>query len=130
MNFSDDVLELNPQLARSKSRSARLPATLKIDDGFKSDLECAIANELTAQGLKWIYEPFAFNLPGGVKYTPDFIITNVSPPIVVEAKGSNRQRGVRDSRSKFRIAAGLFRCFRFVWITTDELGSILWSQMR
>ena len=66
-----------------------------------------VGDEL-GQRIAWMqYEPMTFHLPGG-KYTPDFLlITDTGRMVFVEVKGSNKEKGYRDARSKLRAAASL-----------------------
>lgn len=59
---------------------------------FRSRLEARWAVFFDALGLKWEYEPEGFELPGGVRYLPDFYIGTYVPGRVgygpwVEVKG-------------------------------------------
>ena len=67
-----------------------------------------------ARVLRMDYEPETFNLPGE-KYTPDFrCILETGRVIFVEIKGSKKQKGYRDARSKLRAAAELNPMYTFV----------------
>jgi len=110
LTVSDDVLRLNPEL-----ESAR-PISLNGRREYKSKLEVDYAAELTARGLHWMYEPVTFHLPGGVSYTPDFVILD-HPMTFIEVKGSMHQKNARDSRTRFKICAGLWPAFRWQWVT-------------
>ena len=67
-----------------------------------------------ARVLRMDYEPETFNLPGG-SYTPDFrCILETGQVIFVEIKGSKKQKGYRDARSKLRAAAELNPMYTFV----------------
>jgi hypothetical protein len=71
--------------------------------------ECDTAVALTQ------YHPFTLHIPGG-NYTPDWLhILSDGRLVVVEIKGSTKQRGYRDARSKLRSAAETFR-----WLTFYE----------
>jgi len=60
------------------------------------------------------YEPVTFNIPGG-RYKPDFMHVLADGRIAwVEVKGSKKQRGYRESRSKLRAAASIHPWF--IWI--------------
>ena len=64
--------------------------------------------------LEMVYEPITFNLAGN-KYTPDFMhLTDRGEVVFVEIKGSKRQRGYRDARSKLRLAKATHPWFTFV----------------
>lgn len=62
---------------------------------FRSRLEARWAVAFDAMGIKYEYEPEGFELPGGIKYLPDFKLTNVRfrgdrngrVPLFAEIKG-------------------------------------------
>ena len=112
--MSDDVLKLNPELAGKSLLSLNLKRPRS--DQFRSQLEADYAAELTARGLHWLYEPVTFHLPGGVSYTPDFVVID-HPLTFIEVKGSMRQKNARDSRTRFKICSGLWPAFRWEWVT-------------
>ena len=92
---------------------------------YDSKLEADYATYLN--GLKlapydirdWVYHPWTFRLPGGVTYTPDFLVIHSETFVgqwcleIIEVKGSRKMKGARDSITRFRIARGLFPCFHF-----------------
>ena len=69
--------------------------------------------------LAWRYHPWTFLLPGGLKYTPDFLVHVMEPLVglhrieLIELKGSRHMKNARDSITRFHIARGLFPCFWF-----------------
>lgn len=69
-----------------------------------------------------------FYLPGGVRYTADFLVIGVEEfggghlLTVEECKGSRLGKNVRDSLTRFRIAAGIFKWARFVLVEGGERG--------
>lgn len=73
MNFSDDVLKLNPGLAQSAAYRVKAERVIKLTDGFDSQLERDYASELNSLGYTVMREGWTFHLPGGVDYTPDFV---------------------------------------------------------
>ena len=137
MTYSTDVLKLNPELAGSVAYRVKAERVLKLTDGFDSQLERDFNDELTAR-VQWDVRPhgITFHLPGGVDYTPDFVAWD-TPTIrhnktvtlignstvrVYEVKGDLKQKNARDSRTRFKIAAGLYPCFTFVWVQRDRSG--------
>ena len=65
-----------------------------------------------------LYEACKWKLPGGW-YTPDFMaVLDDGRVVFVEVKGSRKQRGYRDARSKLRAAAELYPMF--VWCETIQ----------
>jgi hypothetical protein len=126
LNFSDDVLALNPQLSKPVVYRQKRERLLKDDDGFDSQLERDYLVELAARGWHVVPHPFTLHLPGGVDYTPDGIAWDDSYVIeirVYECKGSIKAKNARDSRTRFKIAAGLFPCWPWVWVTRDRRGA-------
>ena len=64
------------------------------------------------------YEPCRWKIPGG-HYTPDFMaILEDGRVVFVEVKGSRKQKGYRDARSKLRAAAEIYKMF--TWIECVE----------
>ena len=145
MTFSADVLKLNPELVvGGVAYQVKSERVLKLTDGFDSQLERDFDIELRARG--WTVRPhgWTFHLPGDVNFTPDFIAwsekdmyirfyysvgkrqssacRSIRGPLVYEVKGSNQAKNARDSRTRFKIAAGLYPCFTFVWVTRDQAG--------
>lgn len=135
--MSDDVLKLNPEL--ETARQVKYKATeriLKLYDSFDSDLEREYYAELMARGFEVRAHGWTFHLPGGVDYTPDFIAWRMpqhplSPEwsiMVFEVKGNMRQKNARDSRTRFKIAAGLYPAMPFYWVTRSRPGA--WREVR
>ena len=80
-----------------------------------------------AECLVLLYEPLRFKIPGG-SYTPDWLCLLADGRIIlVETKGSKRQRNYRDARSKLRAAAEVYSWWTFVEVveangwTVEEL---------
>lgn len=98
---------------------------LNVSDGFDSQLERDFALELGARA-GWTVRPhgWTFHLPGGVDYTPDFIAWDGCrnwSATVYEVKGAH-VKNTRESRAKFKIAAGLYPWLTFVWVTRTSDG--------
>ena len=81
--------------------------------------------EWARQGMLWVrsllgrtvaalfYHPLTLHL-AGESYTPDWMCIFSDGRIAFfEIKGSKKQKGYRDARSKLRAAAALFPCFAF-----------------
>ena len=115
MKFSDDVLALNPGLARLPSGSR--PAAAARATAFRSKLEERAWNEwvMTRGALVAQYEPFTLHLAGG-RYTPDFVLVfEDGERWVVEVKGSwDAHPSGRSSKRNLKQAAvefGWLGCF-------------------
>jgi len=68
--------------------------------------------------LLMLYEPCRWKIPGG-HYTPDWMaILGTGMVVFVEVKGSRKQKGYRDARSKLRAAAEIYSAF--VWCECVE----------
>ena len=71
-----------------------------------------------AECLLLLYEPLRFKIPGGA-YTPDWLCLLADGRIVlVETKGSKRQKNYRDARSKLRAVAAVYPWW--VWVEVVE----------
>ncbi len=71
----------------------------------------------------WSYEAVKLAI-GNSWYMPDFIYwLDDGRIIIVEVKGSKKQRGYRDSRTRQSVASGLYPCFVFVEaLATGRMG--------
>jgi hypothetical protein len=103
-------------------------------DGFDSQLERDFDTELRARGYEVRPHGWTFHLPGGVDYTPDFIAWHTPQTrfqslsfvgcrtvCVYEVKGDH-VKNTRDSRTRFKIAAGLYPACEFYWVTRTPAG--------
>lgn len=134
LTLSDDVRKLNPDLAGAQAVTYRQRPERwhGAPDGFDSDLEREWNVELHARGLEVRPHGLTFHLPGGVDYTPDSIAWHPyqQDVRVYEVKGNLRQKNARDSRTRFKIAAGLYPCFTWIWVTRDRAGRWIEKEMR
>lgn len=79
-------------------------------------------------GGQGMYEAITLRLPGGSRYTPDWVKFSVSPDseqVVVElheVKGAYRFGSQGRALTAFKEAAALFRCFVFVWAKREKDG--------
>ncbi len=144
MPSSDDVLKLNPGLTEQATCRVKTERAPKLADGFDSQLERDYADELIGLGYTVMRAGWTFHLPGGVDYTPDFVAW-MSPSVgyqtglrlignckiaVYEVKGNLKQKNARDSRTRFKIAAGLYPCFTFVWVTRNAAGQWIETEVK
>jgi len=123
-NFSipEHWLELNPELAQLKHKSARLdrPAR-KVTDDYDSQLERDYSDHLLSRGL-WYrrltkHDGLLFHLADDLDYTPDYIFIDERGRLcLAEVKGNKKQKNARDSRTRWKAAAERWPCFRWLWI--------------
>lgn len=97
--FIDELLkDCDDREATANLRGARVPGsdsdeqagiaalpTIYRGTQFRSLLEACWAATLDSLGIAWEYEPETFELPSGVKYLPDFHLTEIG--IWLEVKG-------------------------------------------
>jgi len=101
--FSDNVIKTFAQTTKSKAERTWGQVGRHI-----------IADEYEAEVLAELYEYWTFRIPGG-KYTADFYyILESGRVVIVEVKGSRKQKNYRDARSKLRAAAAMNPWFTFV----------------
>ena len=75
------------------------------------------ANRLAGQGR---FEAVCLYLPGGGRYTPDFMTLDGGVVTFHEVKGSYRLQSQGRAYTAFHEAAAAFPCFRFVWATETK----------
>lgn len=104
-------------------RKARVGGAQKVRDAFRPvhDSKLEASYELYLSALKhageiqafW-YHPLTLKLPGGVRYTPDFMVwPNEGKVQIHECKGSLKMKNARDGITRLKISAGSFVCFDF-----------------
>ena len=72
---------------------------------------------------KWLYEAVTFHLPGGSRYTPDYLTVDSEGRITLhEVKGSYRLHSHGRARTAFRECAAAFPMFGWVWATRKASG--------
>ena len=111
-----------------KPRKAPKPELLAYGEVFDSKLEVDFAGELERWRREdliadWRYHPVRFRLARNVTYTPDFLTVRTASPLVItmyEVKGSWKQKGARDSRTRLQIAAYQFQWFSWYGVTRDR----------
>jgi hypothetical protein len=81
---------------------------------MRSSWEVAYAKYLDKQGIKWEYEPKAFDL-GETTYTPDFYLPESDT--YVEIKG----RWFKDSKKKFNLFRKKYYSVNIILLTRKEL---------
>jgi hypothetical protein len=94
-------------------------------NGTESAYEKVLAEHKRAGEVIWYaFEAITFVLPGGVRYTPDFVVQLASGEIEIhEVKGHWQE----DARQKIKIAQGVFP-FRFLAIVgKKKKGVYTWT---
>ncbi len=72
---------------------------------------------------KGLYEAVTFHLPGGSRYTPDYLTVDGQGRITLhEVKGSYRLHSHGRARTAFRECAAAFPMFGWVWATRKASG--------
>ena len=102
-------------------RKARVGGAQQVRDASRHDSKLEASYELYLSALKhageiqhYWYHPLTVKLPGGIRYTPDFMIwPNDGKVQIHECKGSLKMKNARDGITRLKIAAGVFRCFDF-----------------
>ena len=132
-----DLLRLSPRhqaLIKKQAHASeavkkpRAPKPAAFGEEFDSQLELDFAWELERQRLaglicEWRYHPLRFRIAKNVTYTPDFltvaseILPHTGDLTFIEVKGSWKQKGGRDSRTRLQVAAYLYQWFGWVGVT-------------
>jgi len=85
-------------------------------------------NRLHLHG-KGLYEAVTLRLPGGSRYTPDWVLIGDGGTVELhEVKGSYRFGSHGRAVTAFREAVAAFPCFAFVWAVRGKGG--VWSVKR
>ncbi|MFM0165685.1 DUF1064 domain-containing protein [Paraburkholderia sediminicola] len=111
------VVEVSPKAAEPAAARERVRALGRLKTGEMNKTEAAyekaLADRKHAGEIVWYaFEAITFVLPGGVRYTPDFVVQLATGEIEIhEVKGYWEE----DARQKIKIAQGAFP-FRFIGI--------------
>ena len=73
-------------------------------------------------GGKGLYEALTLKLPGGSRYTPDWVTLDADAVTLHEVKGSYRFGSQGRALTAFRECAVAFPCFAFVWACRGKAG--------
>jgi hypothetical protein len=85
-------------------------------------------NRLHLHG-RGLYEALTLRLPGGSRYTPDWVVMSDGGTVELhEVKGSYRFGSHGRAATAFREAVAAFPCFAFVWAVRGKGG--VWSVKR
>ena len=113
---------------QKRPRAEKKPELCAFGYEFDSPLEVDFAHELERRYLSrefsdWRYHSMTFRLAKGVTYTPDFrtISHGIVPRLTFyEVKGSWKQKGGRDSRTRLKIAADLNQWCNWHGVTRED----------
>ena len=109
--------EMNELTAEAVIEFANRKYRSELERVYAEDCSFGIYTCFDSEVLVTHYEPFTFNLPGKIKYTPDFLhVLKDRRMILVEVKNSKKQKGYRVTRNKLVTAASLYPFF--VWAET------------
>ena len=106
-----------PQPKKGKSAPLRAPVRMKKAEDGPNKTEAQFNREMLHGIGK--YEAVTLHLPGGVKYTPDFLFERDGDTFLVEVKGSYRLPTHGRSVAAFKSACAQFPMFVFLFA---ELG--------
>ncbi len=131
-----DLDRLSPHHQRFIARSVRVseqnkkPQTKKpeaLGEEFDSKLELDFAWELERRRLsgaidEWRYHPLKFRIAKNATYEPDFLSRTGKRFTIYEVKGSWKQKGGRDSRTRLQVAAYMYQWFAWKGVTRAKGG--------
>lgn len=90
--------------------SALAPAPTKYDSKWEERYATHLDLEQKAGAIvKWWYHPFTMRLPGGTRYTPDFLVQHHGHIQVVDVKGYHKN--IREAMLRIKIAASIYTCY-------------------
>ena len=73
-------------------------------------------------GGRGVYEAVTLRLPGGSRYTPDWMTTEGGRVVFHEVKGAWRHGSHNRAQVAFRECAAAFPCFGWVWAAKRKEG--------
>ncbi len=90
--------------------SALTPAPPKYDSKWEERYATVLDLEQKAGAIvKWWYHPFTMRLPGGARYTPDFLVQHHGHIQVVDVKGYHKN--IREAMLRIKVAAAIYTCY-------------------
>lgn len=115
--IDESLISIRGDKARVVSTGTNeIKATIKKENPrFDSKLEMAYDQYLAALKFakeirEYWYHPLTLKLPGGVRYTPDFMVwPNEGKVQIHECKGWSKN--LRDGMTRLKLASGLFSCW-------------------
>ena len=116
-NTAKTAVRLSPYSARTTAT----PKTVNLRESMMSGAERRYQRDvLKGEGL---FEAITLKLPGGSRYTPDFLTIDDGVPTLHEVKGSYRLGSEGRAHTAFHEAAAQFSgIFRFVWAGLEKGG--------
>lgn len=143
MDFSDDVLALNPDIFPGTPTGKKIKLRVEQVSGepaFRSKYEQSVWRNWVPlqQPLLALYEPFVLHLKGGIRYTPDIaLVTKSSELWLVEIKSNwDAYQSGRSSKHSLKQAAAEFSWLaRFFSLTPamerrpNKAGKMVWRSV-
>lgn len=89
----------------------------KLELAFQRELETRLAMNIIAG---WMFQPLKLKLARRTFYTPDFLVLATDGSIeIMETKGSWKAPHQEDGRVKIKVAACIFKFWRFYGVTKE-----------
>lgn len=86
------------------------PAPPKYDSKWEERYAKMLDLEQKAGAIvKWWYHPWSMRLPGGPRYTPDFLVQHHGHIQIVDVKGWHPN--IREAMLKIKVAASIYTCY-------------------
>ena len=119
--IDDSIISIKGDRATVNRDTLNISAIPKLGEKPKFDSKLEMAYDQYLAALKFAgeitdfhYHGVVFMIPGGQKYTPDFLVhTKQGKPEIHECKGSLKMKNARDGITRLKVAAGTFKCFDF-----------------
>lgn len=121
--------EPNPQERNKTSKNpgkVRPPITMVKRNEQSSAERRFNADFLEGRGK---FEAVTLHLPGGSKYTGDFLVTcpQIGMPVICEVKGSYRLQSHARAATAFKTACAVYPEFTFCWAEQEKGGFNRWK---
>lgn len=98
------------RVGAGSQRKAPAPAPTKYDSKWEERYASMLELEQKAGHIvKYWYHPFTMRLPGGTRYTPDFLVQHHGHIQVVDVKGYHKN--LREAMLRIKIAASIYTCY-------------------
>lgn len=93
----------------------------KVEEEWANSGEIYMQEHFGIPVLRQDYEPLTLNLPGGIKYKPDFLyILDNFNIVLAEIKNSRKNKGYRTTLNKLKTAAEIYPYFIYIEVIKDE----------